>query len=75
MAISSDSLVAATRAIALPDIVGIEDLAQHTGLSPATLRKLMRLGALPGRKLAGRWFVSREALLRSLAEQEGPHVA
>jgi excisionase family DNA binding protein len=70
-----DSLVAAARAIALPDVVSVEELARHIGLSDATVRDLIRSGAIPGKKLGRRWFVSREALIRSLSRQEVEHAS
>lgn len=75
MSTSHEALVAATRAIALPDVASAADLARHLHLSESAVRGLLRTGVIPGRKLGRKWFVSRQALLSVLAEQEASHVA
>ena len=60
----------ALRAVALPDVCRVEDLAEHLDLSPATLRAALRAGVLPGRRLGRQWLISRQALLAWLAEPE-----
>lgn len=57
--------------LSLPDIVPVERLAEHLRLSRSTVREHLRRGALPGRKIGGRWFVTRRDLLAFL---EAPQV-
>jgi excisionase family DNA binding protein len=70
---SEATALAATRAlrsIALPDIATVEDLSTFFGISPPTVRRHLREGLLPGRRVGRRWFVSRPALLAHLAGHE-----
>lgn len=55
------------RAVALPDICQVEDLASHLRQSPSSIRAMLRKGQLPGRRVGRRWLVSRAALLAWLA--------
>ena len=57
---------AATRAVMLPDLILVEDLAQFLGVAPSSVTRLLRRGELPGRKVGKRWIVTRHALLRAL---------
>lgn len=56
----------ALRALSLPDVVPLARLAEHLGLSPATVRTHLRRGQIPGRKVGGRWFVTRRDFLAFL---------
>ena len=67
MQTSIESLVAAVRAIALPDVMSVEELARHLGLSPSIVSDLIREGAIPAKKIGSEWFISREALLQYLS--------
>jgi len=40
----------------------VEDLADMLKLQDRTVRKLLREGTLPGRKLTRKWYVSEDAL-------------
>ena len=62
---NSKTLVAADtlRSLSLPDVVGLAALAEHLGLATSTVRAHLRNGTIPGRKIGGRWFVSRRDLL------------
>jgi len=40
----------------------VEDLSEMLKLQDRTVRKLLRDGKLPGRKLARKWYVSEDAL-------------
>jgi excisionase family DNA binding protein len=50
----------------LPEVGVVEDVAAHMRLSPGTVRRMIREGKLTGRKLGGRWYVTRRALLACL---------
>jgi excisionase family DNA binding protein len=50
-----------------PEVLTAEQAAQLLQLEPTLLTRLAEKGQLPGRKLAGQWRFSREALLRWLA--------
>lgn len=43
-------------------LYGVEELSKILNIQDRTVRKMMREGTLPGRKLARRWYVSEEAL-------------
>lgn len=60
----------ALRAIALPDICRVEDLAEHIGLSELLIRDALQRGELPGRQLGGTWLISRQALLAWLSDTD-----
>ena len=59
------------RALALPDICQVEDLASHLRQSPAAIRAALRRGQLPGRRVGKRWLISRAALLDWLGSADG----
>jgi excisionase family DNA binding protein len=40
----------------------VEDLSDMLKLQDRTVRKLLREGTLPGKKLARKWYVSEDAL-------------
>ena len=65
-ALSPEAAAAAIRAVTLPDVCRVEHLAEPFGLTPGAVRKLLRQGRLPGRRVGRRWLVSRRALLRWL---------
>ena len=50
----------------LPDVLTVEDLSAHLRCSPATVRAILRRGEIAGRRLGGRWLVSRQALVQAL---------
>lgn len=43
-------------------LYGVEELSNILNIQDRTVRKMMREGTLPGRKLARRWYVSEQAL-------------
>ncbi len=47
----------------------LTDAARTAGVSPVTLRKAAAIGQLSGRKLAGRWFTSSEAIRAYLKDR------
>lgn len=53
----------------LPDVLVVEDLAHHLCRSPSAIRRLLRTGELPGRRIGHRWVTDRGALLRALADE------
>ncbi len=50
----------------------VEELASLLQVHEVTIRRLLRLGKLPGRKFAKKWYVSEEALQAYFREPE-PH--
>ncbi len=65
--------VAATRAVLLPEVLDVEQLAVWLRCSPSAARAHLRAGRIRGRRLGHRWLVSRDAVLRALAgEREQP---
>jgi len=44
------------------DLVSIDEAAHQMGLHPAHVRRLVRNGEIPGRKVGARWLVSEAAL-------------
>ena len=64
--LSAEAATRALRAVALPDILKVEDLAQHLGISHEAVRRALREGKLPGRRVGRRWLLSRSALLEWL---------
>jgi excisionase family DNA binding protein len=63
---------AALKTVALPDVCRVEHLAEHLDLTEGAVRKLLREGRLPGRRVGRRWLVARPALLRWLSLPSGP---
>lgn len=45
-----------------PEVMSIDELAEYLQLSPATIHRLAREGALPGRKFGRRWWFSASAV-------------
>lgn len=67
---------AALRRLSLPDVSSATAVAAHLELSLATVLRALEEGHLPGRRIGGRWFVSRPALfawLDSRADAELGH--
>ena len=44
------------------DLLSIDEAAARMGLHPAHVRRLVRVGELPGLKIGGRWLVTDDAL-------------
>ncbi len=65
--LSPQTAADALRAVALPDVCRVEDLAQHLNISPAAIRRALRRGDIPGRRVGKRWLVARLALVEWLA--------
>src|SRR5689334_7610300 len=65
--LSPQTAADALRAVALPDVCRVEDLAQHLSTSPAAIRRALRRGEIPGRRVGKRWLVARLALVEWLA--------
>ena len=68
--------------IILPDLMPPERLASALGFAEDELVALVEAGELPGcKRIAGRWFISKRALLQSFAEAprctapHGPHLS
>ena len=67
--LSPEAAAKALRAVALPDVCKVEDLAHPLDLTPGAVRKLLRQGRLPGLLVGRRWLGPRPALLRWLEGQ------
>ena len=52
--------------ILLPDLLVVEDLAPFLRISAAGVRRLLREGVLPGRRVGRRWVIERQTLLEAL---------
>ncbi len=48
----------------------VEELSSLLHVHEVTVRKLLRTGKLPGRKLAKRWYVSEDALKEFFLQPE-----
>jgi excisionase family DNA binding protein len=48
----------------------VEELSSLLHVHEVTVRKLLRAGKLPGRKLAKRWYVSEDALKEFFLQPE-----
>ena len=44
------------------DILTVEDIARELSISPRTVRHLFHIGELKGRKVAGKYLITRERL-------------
>ena len=66
---SAGELAAPFTSLILPDVATVAVLAQILGRSESQIRALLRSGQIPGRKIGGRWIVSRRALLASLTAE------
>lgn len=58
--------VAAARAVLLPEVCFVKDLAAAFHCSESGIRSLIRRGEIPARRLGRRWVVERRALLYAL---------
>jgi excisionase family DNA binding protein len=59
----SDVAIAAARAIALPDVCCVEDVAAHLRVETSTVRRWLRNGTLQGCRVGRRWYMTRESVL------------
>jgi len=48
----------------------VEELATLLNIQEATVRKILREGRIPGRKLAKRWYVSEDSLRAYFSQAE-----
>ena len=48
----------------------VEELAELLAIQEATVRKILREGRIPGRKLAKRWYVSEDSLKAYFSQAE-----
>lgn len=67
-----EAAIAAAREIMLPDLLTVEDLAPRLKVTPGAVRRLLRTGVLPGRKVGRRWIVERRGLLLALSTSPVP---
>jgi hypothetical protein len=67
----ADALVQAARSLTIADVCSVEDLAIHFRVSRAAVRRWLKLGLLPGRRIGRRWYVTRHAILASLRGESG----
>ena len=63
----ADDLLA--RAV-LPDVLRVGDLCIILGRRPEAIRRLIRTGEIPARKLGGQYVVERRAFLAALRPRE-----
>jgi len=61
--------VAATKAVLMPEVLNLDDIAYWLHCSRSYARKLLIRGDLPGRRIARRWLVTRRALLEFVESQ------
>jgi len=64
---SHNDLIDATRALALPDVCCVEDVAIHLKTTSKTVYRWLGTGMIPGKKIGRRWYIPRESLLAFLA--------
>ncbi len=65
------TVAAAARAVLLPDVLTVEDLARVLHIGPSAVRALIRAGRVPAAKVGRRWLCSRVELLRVLTPSHG----
>lgn len=58
--------IAAARAISLPEILTVRDVAQALQLSLRAARGHIAAGRIPGRRVGRKWVVTRSALLEAV---------
>jgi len=56
----------------IPDVMTVQDASIRLGYSQRHLRRLLRDGILPGRRLGRRWVILRGPLLAALAPDNAP---
>ena len=44
------------------DFLSVEDVSRELGITPRTVRQLFHTGELKGRKVAGKYLITRERL-------------
>ncbi len=54
----------------LRNLITVQEASDLSGLPVSTVRRLLRLGEIKGRKIGRRWMVSRSALEHFLGEDE-----
>lgn len=42
--------------------VSVRDAARQLGIHEESLRRLLRMGSLPGERIGGQWFIDKEQL-------------
>jgi excisionase family DNA binding protein len=51
----------------LQNYVSVRDAARQIGIHEESLRRLLRLGSLPGAKIGGQWFIDKEQIALFMA--------
>lgn len=50
----------------LPEVLWVEDLADILGLGQIQIRRKIRKGEIPAKRLGKRWYILREQLIATL---------
>lgn len=54
------------------DFLTVHDIAQELGLTARTVRRLFSIGKLQGKKVAGKYIITREALKEFINDRYPP---
>lgn len=44
------------------EYANVREAAKHLGIHEESLRRLLRIGSIPGKRIGGQWFVKRDQL-------------
>ena len=56
----------------MPESLTLDEAAKFLQMHPVTVRRHLRAGKLPGRKIGGEWRISRTALEQFLTGDQKP---
>ena len=66
------AIARAARTLHLPMVCHVFQLASTLDITPDTVRRWLRIGILPGRKLGRRWYLHRDVLLDAVNPAPAP---
>ena len=65
-------VIAGVQSIILPEVATPAAVARFLNLSVRCVYSMLNRGELPGRRLRGRWFITKAALLEALRPEPTP---
>ncbi len=62
------SLLQSSKPVILDNILSVKTAAEYSGYSPQYLRRLLRIGKLPGLKLGQMWLIEMKSFEKYISE-------
>jgi len=63
------SLLQSSKPVILDNLISVKAAAEYSGYSPQYLRRLLRIGKLPGLKLGQMWLIEMKSFEKYISRQ------